>query len=126
MQHIGRNDPCPCGSGKKYKKCCLPNQQPSSSDADWKTVHEMHKKLVHKLMEFTASTYGKIGYDEAWDEFHLWENEGPFDPSSPLHPTFGPWMFYHWRPEAEESELTTNPHSTRLLPKPLSKRRGKS
>jgi len=20
---IGRNDPCPCGSGKKYKKCCL-------------------------------------------------------------------------------------------------------
>ena len=20
----GRNDPCPCGSGKKYKKCCLP------------------------------------------------------------------------------------------------------
>jgi len=19
----GRNDPCPCGSGKKYKKCCL-------------------------------------------------------------------------------------------------------
>jgi len=22
---IGRNDPCPCGSGKKYKKCCLLN-----------------------------------------------------------------------------------------------------
>ena len=21
---IGRNDPCPCGSGKKYKKCCMP------------------------------------------------------------------------------------------------------
>jgi hypothetical protein len=21
--NIGRNDPCPCGSGKKYKKCCL-------------------------------------------------------------------------------------------------------
>lgn len=21
---IGRNDPCPCGSGKKYKKCCYP------------------------------------------------------------------------------------------------------
>ena len=19
---IGRNDPCPCGSGRKYKKCC--------------------------------------------------------------------------------------------------------
>ncbi|HJS73853.1 MAG TPA: SEC-C metal-binding domain-containing protein, partial [Vicinamibacteria bacterium] len=23
MARPGRNDPCPCGSGKKYKKCCL-------------------------------------------------------------------------------------------------------
>ena len=23
---VGRNDPCPCGSGKKYKKCCGINQ----------------------------------------------------------------------------------------------------
>jgi hypothetical protein len=22
MSKTGRNDPCPCGSGKKYKKCC--------------------------------------------------------------------------------------------------------
>jgi uncharacterized protein YecA (UPF0149 family) len=22
---VGRNDPCPCGSGKKYKKCCAAN-----------------------------------------------------------------------------------------------------
>ena len=22
---IGRNDPCPCGSGKKYKQCCGKN-----------------------------------------------------------------------------------------------------
>ncbi|MDY3365198.1 MAG: SEC-C metal-binding domain-containing protein [Prevotella sp.] len=21
-EKIGRNEPCPCGSGKKYKKCC--------------------------------------------------------------------------------------------------------
>jgi uncharacterized protein len=21
---IGRNDPCPCGSGRKYKRCCAP------------------------------------------------------------------------------------------------------
>lgn len=25
---IGRNDPCPCGSGKKYKKCCLNKNTP--------------------------------------------------------------------------------------------------
>ncbi len=23
FRHVGRNDPCPCGSGKKFKKCCL-------------------------------------------------------------------------------------------------------
>jgi hypothetical protein len=22
-RHVGRNDPCPCGSGRKFKKCCL-------------------------------------------------------------------------------------------------------
>jgi hypothetical protein len=25
-QKVGRNDPCPCGSGKKFKKCCLKKQ----------------------------------------------------------------------------------------------------
>ena len=29
LRKVGRNDPCPCGSGKKFKKCCLN----SSSDA---------------------------------------------------------------------------------------------
>jgi hypothetical protein len=27
-RHVGRNDPCPCGSGKKAKKCCLANGEP--------------------------------------------------------------------------------------------------
>jgi len=22
LKKVGRNDPCPCGSGKKFKKCC--------------------------------------------------------------------------------------------------------
>ncbi len=22
-KQVGRNDPCPCGSGKKFKKCCM-------------------------------------------------------------------------------------------------------
>jgi hypothetical protein len=25
--HPGRNDPCPCGSGKKYKHCCAHKKQ---------------------------------------------------------------------------------------------------
>jgi hypothetical protein len=27
--HVGRNDPCPCGSGKKFKKCCLKSRNGS-------------------------------------------------------------------------------------------------
>jgi len=27
-RHVGRNDPCPCGSGKKFKKCCLAKGEP--------------------------------------------------------------------------------------------------
>ena len=30
-QKAGRNDPCPCGSGKKYKKCCLKKDEASLS-----------------------------------------------------------------------------------------------
>ncbi len=25
-QKVGRNDPCPCGSGKKFKNCCMKKQ----------------------------------------------------------------------------------------------------
>ena len=27
MPKTGRNDPCPCGSGKKYKRCCMDKDQ---------------------------------------------------------------------------------------------------
>jgi tetratricopeptide (TPR) repeat protein len=27
MPKVGRNEPCPCGSGKKYKRCCLDKDQ---------------------------------------------------------------------------------------------------
>jgi Flp pilus assembly protein TadD len=31
MAQIGRNDPCPCGSGKKYKRCCSAKDQVAAS-----------------------------------------------------------------------------------------------
>jgi tetratricopeptide (TPR) repeat protein len=31
MAQTGRNDPCPCGSGKKYKRCCLDKDQAAAS-----------------------------------------------------------------------------------------------
>ncbi len=30
MAAIGRNEPCPCGSGKKYKKCCVLKERKAS------------------------------------------------------------------------------------------------
>jgi hypothetical protein len=32
LRHVGRNDPCPCGSGKKFKKCCLNVEADSLSE----------------------------------------------------------------------------------------------
>jgi transcription termination factor NusB len=36
---VGRNDPCPCGSGKKYKKCCLDKDQSGISEP-WQVLGE--------------------------------------------------------------------------------------
>jgi tetratricopeptide (TPR) repeat protein len=33
MTTAGRNNPCPCGSGKKYKKCCLPKDEAAAAAA---------------------------------------------------------------------------------------------
>ncbi len=45
---IGRNDPCPCGSGKKYKKCCLD----LNSSFDFTPPHE---EKPNKTFEFIES-----------------------------------------------------------------------
>ncbi|MCC7201939.1 MAG: SEC-C domain-containing protein [Nitrospirae bacterium] len=59
MGKIGRNDPCPCGSGKKYKKCCLErdvtplftgtNNQPEPS-AGSESV-----SVIRKLLQFAST-----------------------------------------------------------------------
>lgn len=44
---VGRNDPCPCGSGKKYKKCCFEQDQERlhhSSDVPGVTIEELEAK----------------------------------------------------------------------------------
>ena len=37
----GRNDPCPCGSGKKYKKCCANRSAPSIPGDMKKDLHDL-------------------------------------------------------------------------------------
>ncbi|HUB11033.1 MAG TPA: SEC-C metal-binding domain-containing protein [Acetobacteraceae bacterium] len=38
MAKIGRNDLCPCGSGKKYKKCCLASDEAAARAAELAAV----------------------------------------------------------------------------------------
>jgi len=49
VSQVGRNDPCPCGSGLKFKRCCLNKEQPSGAY----TSGERDSALA-KLMRFAA------------------------------------------------------------------------
>jgi len=50
-EKVGRNEPCPCGSGKKYKKCCLPSHEEvrKSIPADQLREMEERQKLRERL-----------------------------------------------------------------------------
>ncbi len=51
---IGRNDPCPCGSGKKYKQCCI--KHPTATGAKKfkaKLLSQAPLKQAPDLMERT-------------------------------------------------------------------------
>ena len=48
-ERIGRNDPCPCGSGKKYKKCCITK------------VVENYENELEELYRFEPGSYGDVG-----------------------------------------------------------------
>lgn len=39
---IGRNEPCPCGSGKKYKQCCLGKKLASNN----KSINVTHEPQI--------------------------------------------------------------------------------
>lgn len=67
MNKTGRNDPCPCGSGKKYKKCCL-----ASTFVQIGREETIRKRLTDALMGFYNKQY-KHTMEEAhqmfWDDF---------------------------------------------------------
>lgn len=43
MAKIGRNDSCPCGSGKKYKKCCLNREKPLTMSDIYEDIDNLDK-----------------------------------------------------------------------------------
>jgi methionyl aminopeptidase len=51
---IGRNDPCPCGSGKKYKKCCMNQPAPS-------TGHHPDKPKIRLKTPEAIAAIGRAG-----------------------------------------------------------------
>lgn len=64
---IGRNDPCPCGSGKKHKKCCLAETYTETGRED-----SIQKRLVQDLLKFYEKNYKhtvEYAHFIFWDEF---------------------------------------------------------
>ena len=56
---VGRNEPCPCGSGKKYKKCHLDaDQAPRRAAAAIESVHQMDFRLVNAMARFASNQFG--------------------------------------------------------------------
>ena len=56
---VGRNDPCPCGSGRKFKSCCINGRRQSiEQNADW---------LCHKIMLFSFRPQNRWRLEELLD-----------------------------------------------------------
>ena len=102
FNNIGRNDPCPCGSGKKYKKCCYLKTQPHIEKQELIRV-----KIIDELMAI-AMKYHKDSYAEAYD--HFWNEEYPED-NLPAELqefaeiNFNEWFLFDW-PVDEKEEKT--------------------
>ncbi|NGX57885.1 MAG: hypothetical protein K940chlam3_00784 [Chlamydiae bacterium] len=55
MEKIGRNDPCPCGSGKKYKSCCWKKEQSE------KVTKSMQSRSIKALQGGIANMISDLG-----------------------------------------------------------------
>ncbi len=55
---FGRNEPCPCESGKKYKKCCVPQENGSSAFmyGDNEGIHVVGKRNKPSKTEIESMT----------------------------------------------------------------------
>jgi hypothetical protein len=51
---IGRNDLCPCGSGLKYKKCCLKSEQVDSKEIRMHHIQTGFKQRIRKNLSDEA------------------------------------------------------------------------
>jgi hypothetical protein len=66
MAKISRNDPCPCGSGKKFKKCCLGKELENRRQP--KTYHDHCLEVVDSLRSKILQFMKKGGHDKFIDQ----------------------------------------------------------
>lgn len=55
---VGRNDPCPCGSGKKFKKCCLNSQSASEPSSGLRQVDPQAREVARSELWQEAAIGG--------------------------------------------------------------------
>ena len=109
MIKTGRNDPCPCGSGKKYKKCCPVSAE--DSEFQYRRWRQIEAALIPRLTEFAFETLSPELVEEAWKDFNGEEAVENFDPASPMNMVFMPWFLFSWimefRPTGSSEFLET-------------------
>ena len=82
---VGRNTPCPCGSGRKYKKCHLADDEAEHARLQATAqTHAIDEQLLNRLSRFAVQTFGP-----AWEAF-----EDDFaDPDEAMQLAL-PWSVY--------------------------------
>jgi len=70
---IERNNLCPCGSGLKYKKCCLlkENEQEAKETQEWNEWFQKDVELGQKLMKEANCTHNTMVENN--DPNHAWK-----------------------------------------------------
>src|SRR5438046_5408903 len=61
---IGRNDPCPCGSGRKYKRCCLARDE--APELLRLRMRRAEGRLVPQVVAYAHERYGYDLVTAAW------------------------------------------------------------
>lgn len=52
MAKLGRNQPCPCGSGHKVKCCCGQHRGPSDHALAWRCLHDQARRFAPLLRDY--------------------------------------------------------------------------
>jgi hypothetical protein len=96
-EKTGRNDSCPCGSGKKYKHCCLKVAR-ASDDSPWRQQRDASGRLTHEMLQFVGHRFAD-NILAAWLDFN--QDESPLSPEEDVAEgeIFVPYLLFDWEPE---------------------------